>query len=214
MIKAKITVRRIRWIYHALLCVGTAALALSAWHYFQATYYQAEYEEAFARLEAERSLEPMAPDAEPLAEERGNATSSVGQSAALKDLVGRLEIARIHLRVMVLKGADAASLRRGAGWIKSTASPGEAGNMGIAGHRDTHFRPLREVRKGDQIVLTTVDGRHNEYRVAWISVVDPSNVEVLNPTPDAELTLVTCYPFDYAGPAPRRFIVRAVRVSG
>lgn len=212
MIKAKITVRRIRWIYYALLCVGTAALALSSWHYFQATYYQAEYEQAFARLEAERSLGPTPRDAE--AEERSHVASSEEQSAAIKDLVGRLEIARIHLRVMVLKGADAASLRRGAGWIKQTASPGEAGNMGIAGHRDTHFRPLREVRKGDRIVFTTMDGRHSEYRVAWISVVDPTNVEVLNPTADAELTLVTCYPFDYVGPAPRRFIVRAVQVSG
>jgi sortase A len=199
MTRTRIVLRRVRWIYHGLLCVGTICLGLFAWHFFESSYYQAEYERAFARLEAERGRD---------------ATGAGRENFATPDgLLGRLEIARLDLQVMVLNRADAASLRRGAGWIRRTAGPGQAGNMGIAGHRDSHFRALQEIRKGDRIVLTTVDGLQNEYRVSWVSVVDPSDVEVLEPTPAASLTLVTCFPFNYVGPAPRRFIVRAVQVS-
>jgi sortase A len=84
--------------------------------------------------------------------------------------------------------------------------------MGIAGHRDTFFRPLRNVQQNDIITLTTTGGEYR-YRVVSIMVVNPDNVAVLNPDGNEILTLVTCYPFYFIGPAPQRFIVRAERVT-
>jgi sortase A len=206
----RIVLTGIRWVYRFLLCAGVVALALFAWHYFEATYYQEQYERAFEQLEAEGP--------HPATRDRGGESSTANRPedevSELSHLVGRLEIGRIDLDVMVLNGADTASLRRGAGWIRRTATPGAPGNMGIAGHRDTHFRPLEQVRKGDRIDLTTVGGRRFQYQVAWIAVVDPSQLEVIGPTEAPALTLITCYPFDYIGRAPRRFVVRAVRVPG
>jgi sortase A len=85
--------------------------------------------------------------------------------------------------------------------------------VALAGHRDTFFRPLRNIRVADQIEVTTLRGTYR-YRVASTTVVDPEDVWVLKPTPDESLTLVTCYPFDFIGAAPRRFIVQARRVIG
>jgi sortase A len=211
----RIILRGVHGLYHILLWVGTGALALFAWHYFEATYYQAEYEKAFERLETERprpSSGELNSETDRRPADKESQANEAADSGVLDDLVGRLEIARINLQVMVLKHADAASLRRGAAWIAHTAGPSEFGNMGIAGHRDTHFRPLEQIRKGDRIVLTTVDGERSEYRVDWIAVVSPSQIAVLDPTPNAAVTLVTCYPFDYVGRAPKRFVVRAMRI--
>lgn len=125
--------------------------------------------------------------------------------------IGRLEIPRIGLNVMVLNGADSSKLRRGAGWLPETGRPG-SGNAVIAAHRDTHFRPLRQIRKGDLVRITTLDARYN-YRVEWTAVLDPADTGVLEPTGEPALTLVTCYPFYYVGNAPKRFIVRAAPQS-
>jgi sortase A len=84
------------------------------------------------------------------------------------------------------------------------------GNTVIAAHRDTFFRPLRDVRRHDSIVVSTACGSF-EYTVDSTEVVDPHNVSVLRKTKDAELTLVTCFPFTYVGPAPQRIIVHAHR---
>jgi sortase A len=89
--------------------------------------------------------------------------------------------------------------------------PGQPGNIGISGHRDTLFRPLRNIRQDDIITLTAVAGDFR-YRVVSISIVSPSDVGVLDPSTHEVLTLVTCYPFYFVGAAPERFIVRAVRV--
>ena len=99
------------------------------------------------------------------------------------------------------------------GHIPGTPLPGEAGNVAIAGHRDTFFRPLRFIRRNDTINVTT-DRGEDQYRVVSTSIVAPSDVQVLYPTGRDTLTLVTCYPFDYVGPAPKRFIVRAERFAG
>ncbi len=109
---------------------------------------------------------------------------------------------------MVLEGVGATSLRRGAGRIPNTASPGEPGNVGIAAHRDSFFRPLERIEKGDEVRLTTTLGSF-DYEVQWTAIVDPNHVEVLDATAEPSLTLVTCYPFYYVGRAPKRFIVRA-----
>jgi len=110
--------------------------------------------------------------------------------------------------VITREGTDASTLERAVGHIANTALPGQAGNTAFAGHRDTFFRRLRYARAGDRIVVTSLSGRH-EYVVRDTRVISPKDVSVLDPTPEPTLTLVTCYPFRYVGPAPERFIVRA-----
>jgi sortase A len=127
------------------------------------------------------------------------------------ELVGRIEIPRLGVSVIVAEGTDEATLRRAAGHIEGTQLPGLSGNVGIAGHRDTLFRPLRNIRQDDVITLTTLQGQYR-YRVLSTKVVSPHDVAVLNPDGHEILTLITCYPFYFIGPAPDRFIVRAARV--
>lgn len=121
-----------------------------------------------------------------------------------------LRIPKIRLEVPVLEGTDDNTLNRAVGRIESTARPGESGNIGIAGHRDGFFRGLKDVERGDAIELVTLRGTES-YIVDQIRIVDPDDVDVLGPTGEPTLTLVTCYPFYYVGSAPRRYIVQAVR---
>ena len=134
-------------------------------------------------------------------------------AAAMNVLVGRIEIARLGLSVMVVEGDDGKILRRAAGHVPGTALPGQSGNVGITAHRDTFFRPLRNVQMDDVITLTTLQGAYR-YRVVSTKIVSPDDVSVLDPTGGEILTLVTCYPFYFVGAAPNRFIVRAVRAGG
>jgi LPXTG-site transpeptidase (sortase) family protein len=123
-------------------------------------------------------------------------------------LLGRLEIPSIHLNVMVREGVDAASLRKAAGHLPSSALPGQAGNVVVLGHRDTFFRPLRGIAQGDPIRVRTAGGSFR-YIVDSIQVVEPEqSLAVQQDMPAKSITLITCFPFDYVGPAPRRFVVR------
>ena len=131
---------------------------------------------------------------------------------AAGSLVGRLEIPRLQLSAIVLEGSDSRTLSRGVGRIPETADPGQNGNVVLSGHRDTFFRPLRQIRAGDRVTLQTPIGLYR-YVVEWTAVVNPSDTASLKATPDRSLTLVTCYPFRYVGPAPQRFIVRARQVA-
>jgi sortase A len=126
--------------------------------------------------------------------------------------IASLSIPRLQLSAVVLQGADPQTLRRGPGHIEDTAFPGEPGNVAIAGHRDSFFWPLRNVRIGDDVFLETSNGPFH-YRVTSVRVVPPRDVSVLAPTRDATLTLITCYPFWILGQAPDRFVVRATRVG-
>lgn len=128
------------------------------------------------------------------------------------EALGRLDIPDAGVSVMVLEGTDDWTLNRAVGHIEGTALPGEPGNLGIAGHRDGFFRGLRHLDVGDELTFTTLDGV-GRYRVVDLSVVDPESVEVLAPTADSTITLVTCHPFYYIGDAPRRFIVHARRMT-
>ena len=129
---------------------------------------------------------------------------------AIGDLIGRIEVPRLGLSVVVIEGSGAPVLRRAAGHIEGTGMPGRAGNIGVAAHRDTYFRPLRNIQLNDLIKLTTARAEYR-YRVVSTKVVSPSEVSVLRPDSNEILTLVTCYPFFLVGPAPSRFIVRAER---
>ena len=120
---------------------------------------------------------------------------------------------RLGLAIPVVEGSGDDSLKLGAGHVSYTAFPGQSGNAGIAAHRDTTFRALRFIRPGDHIVITTPRGIY-DYRVTGTTIVLPTAVQVLDPTPNRSLTLVTCYPFYYVGHAPKRFIVHAEASGG
>ncbi|HEY1252366.1 MAG TPA: class D sortase [Thermoanaerobaculia bacterium] len=120
-----------------------------------------------------------------------------------------LRIPRLGIEAPVYEGTDDVTLDRGVGRIDGTARPGEAGNLGIAGHRDGFFRGLKDIAAGDRIELALLSGNAG-YHVESIRIVTPNDVDVLDPTPNASLTLVTCYPFYYVGSAPKRYIVHAV----
>jgi sortase A len=126
--------------------------------------------------------------------------------------LGKIELTRIGVTAMIFEGTDDRTLRRSVGHILGTPLPGQPGNVAIAGHRDTFFRALRNVRQDDEITLMTLEGSYR-YRVDSISVVGPEDTQVLDNSGGDILTLVTCYPFYFVGPAPRRFIVRARRIS-
>jgi LPXTG-site transpeptidase (sortase) family protein len=126
--------------------------------------------------------------------------------------LGRIEIASIGLTAMIEEGTGRLTLQRGVGHIIGTSLLGQSGNVGLAGHRDTFFRKLRNIHEGAEITLTTLEGSFL-YRVELISIVEPQDSEVLRDSGENLLTLVTCYPFSYVGPSPKRFIVRARQVS-
>jgi sortase A len=123
-------------------------------------------------------------------------------------IIGRLDVPRLGVSVITREGVDARTLRTAVGHVPSTALPGQIGNSAFAGHRDTFFRGLKDIRQGDRVVVTTPEARH-EYVVRDTRIVKPSDVSVLDPKDEPILTLVTCYPFTYIGSAPQRFIVHA-----
>jgi sortase A len=128
------------------------------------------------------------------------------------DVIGELDIPRLQVSVMVFEGDDEGILSEGAGHIPGTALQSGSGNIGIAAHRDTYFRPLRLVRANDVIALKTPAGIAR-YAVTETEIVQPSDVDVLDGAPGRDLTLVTCYPFYFVGNAPQRFIVHARRIG-
>jgi LPXTG-site transpeptidase (sortase) family protein len=127
-------------------------------------------------------------------------------------IIGRMEIPRVGISAVVLEGDAADILSKAVGHVPTTALPAAPGNVVIAGHRDTFFRNLRKIRKDDEITFTTTQGVYN-YRVGLIETVGPRDVQVLQPSDHSTLTLITCYPFDFIGPAPQRFIVKADRTT-
>jgi sortase A len=126
------------------------------------------------------------------------------------DLLGRIEIPRLGMTVAILEGTKSPTLRLGVGHIGGTALPGEPGNIGIAGHRDTYFRDLKDIRASDEIQIQTATGL-SRYEVDWVRIVTPDDIGVLAPSAESAITLVTCYPFHYIGAAPKRFVVHAHR---
>jgi sortase A len=128
------------------------------------------------------------------------------------DVIGQMQVPRLGLSVMVVQGDSPASLRHAVGHLPKSALPGEWGNVAVAGHRDTYFRPMRGIHLGDEIRFKTLE-QNFEYVVESIEVVAPSDVQVLEPFTGHDLTFITCFPFYYVGPAPKRFIVRARQVD-
>ena len=165
--------------------------------------------ERFAALRAATLQAHTPPDRSLWSSARVNAWRSALNEPAPAPLAV-LRIPKVGLEVPVLRGIDDRTLDRAVGHIENTADPGGDGNSGIAGHRDGFFRGLKDISPGDRIELDTLEGT-DVYRVERTWVVNPQDVSVLDPTSIPALTLVTCYPFYFNGPAPERFIVRAVR---
>jgi sortase A len=228
--RARSTRRGLRLLEWAFLLVGLIAVDCFVWVNTGSVLYQAYEDWAFDQ--ALRGLTPgvgdfisdeaswlfrggrekaevaEAPSSTPVP----NATPAQPMGPpAKRSVIGRLEIPRLKLAVMVREGADEGTLSRAVGHIPGTALPGNIGNVGLAGHRDTFFRALRNIRADDTIDLETTAGTYR-YVVESTRIVTPRDVSVLEASGGETLTLVTCYPFYYVGSAPKRFIVHARQV--
>jgi sortase A len=178
--------------------------------YLEARSYQQSEERALMEIRRQFRA-PKGPLPKRAAPGAGSDVASVPRQVGRvvdPGLIGRIEIPRLGVAAIVREGTSRRTLELAVGHVGGTALPGQHGNVGLAAHRDTYFRRLAGIRKNDTIRITTPDAIW-EYTVQSTAVVDPEAVDVLAATDDATLTLVTCYPFGYVGPAPRRFIVRA-----
>jgi sortase A len=184
------------WLERLLIVIGCACLMAVGMMLGRAVAFQQAAAQAL-----ERELMTPAPPAVAAEESAPDAPIAPG-------LIGRLEIPRLDVSVIVMEGEDDATLDVAVGHLPDTALPWEDGNAVIAGHRDTFFRPLKHVREGDEIRMTTARGTF-DYRVIRTEIVEPTSLQVLAPTPHRSLTLVTCYPFSYIGSAPQRFVIHA-----
>ncbi len=221
--------RALEWIF---LVLGLAALDFFVWVNTSSVLYQAYQDWAF-----DQSLRGLAPSVGGFVNDEARWLWSVGgkttpqaeappapglnqepnaqpneAAPAIRSVIGRLAIPRLNLSVMVREGADERTLSRAVGHIPGTALPGKLGNVGLAGHRDTFFRALRNIREDDTIEFETTHGKYR-YIVKSTSIVTPRDVSVLRASGGENLTLVTCYPFYYVGSAPKRFIVHASQVT-
>jgi sortase A len=192
----------LRWSRNVFLSVGVLVLGYCGFVVLDAKVYQAD---------ETRQFQQQRKDFKPAATSAGRVPVASFHPLTGKPL-GEIELTRIGVTAMILEGTDDRTLRRAVGHIPGTPLPGQPGNVAIAGHRDTFFRALRNVRQDDEITLMTLEGSYR-YRVDSISVVGPRDTQVLDNSGGDILTLVTCYPFYFVGPAPRRFIVRAQRIS-
>jgi sortase A len=224
--------RLLRILQFAFLLSGLTLLGFYATARLHSTLGRAQALEAFAAAQAGLAVAPS-----PLTRGEGTTLDAVealpalpvpdqslwgksrikayGESlrAALDPATGVLTIPAIDLAVPIFEGTTELVLNRGAGRIEGTAALGTAGNVGIAGHRDGFFRGLKDVELGDTIDVQFLGGT-TRYRVTELLIVEPTDVYVLDPTNEAVLTLVTCYPFYFVGEAPQRYIVKAVETAG
>jgi sortase A len=194
----------LRWTERLLWWTGALLLGWCA-----ATLVEARVYQVFAG----RRLDQARQDAAERVSENPTPSARSSGRPMPGGLIGRLEIPRIGLSVIVLEGDNSWDLKVGVGHIPGTPMPWEQGNSAFAGHRDTFLRPLRGVRDGDAVELATERETYH-YVVDSVQIVSPIEVGVLAPSASPFLTIVTCYPFSYVGNAPKRFVVRARRVSG
>jgi len=202
--------RAVLWTERLLLTAGVILIGGWATVVLQARVFGARQERRLERMIASTAAlaaPPAAPGA-PGAPRRKPEAPSSRTPRAPEDLVGRIEIPRLSLRAIVAEGVSSRTLRLAVGHLPGSALPGDDGNVVLAAHRDTFFRPLRDVRPGDSVVITTPEGRF-EYTVESAQVVDPTRTDLLETGDAPALTLVTCYPFVMVGNAPDRFVVRA-----
>ncbi len=187
----------LRWMQAFLFVTGALAVAYVALTVLYANFYQ---EAASNTLEKQTHAQ----------EQQKLSRTSVDVKEG--DVLGRIEIPRLGVKVAIFQGTTSQTLRLGVGHIDGTALPGEAGNIGIAGHRDTYFRALKDIRTDDEIQIQTATGL-SSYKVDSVQIVTPHDTGVLAPSAKSAITLVTCYPFYFVGAAPERYVVHARKVE-
>jgi sortase A len=179
----------LRAAYYFFLTFGILALGYAAYVVVDARTYRAIEESRLSRI---------SPTQQP-------------RVVALGDVIGEMIVPRLKIKTILVQGESSRILRRAIGHLPETPMPGQPGNVAIAGHRDTFFRPLRDIQPGDDISIMTPDGEL-QYQVESTEVVLPDDLRVLIPSQGNTLTLVTCFPFYYVGSAPKRFIVHARQI--
>jgi LPXTG-site transpeptidase (sortase) family protein len=185
--------RFVTWSSRLLFITGILALGYVGFTVLDARFYQVSAKQSLEnQVQIEKEHKVAQP--KPVVKKGG--------------ILGRIDIPRLGISIAVLQGTGSRMLRLGAGHIEGTPFPGEAGNSGIAGHRDTFFRALKDIRRNDEIQLQITSGL-SRYRVDSTRVVEPEDLSILAPSTESTLTLVTCYPFYFVGSAPKRFVVRA-----
>ena len=199
MMRESSTHRVARWLEICFWAMGCLASGYCAFLWGRAQYDQAEGNWALEHTLPGDPITVAGPSRRPPYNAEGS-------------LVGRIDIPRLDLSVVVFEGTSDGTLARGVGHLTGSAGPGERGNLVLAGHRDTFFRELRNIRQGDEVNIMGPKGEF-EYQVESTAIVEPDQTEVLKPSDGATLTLITCYPFRYIGNAPERFIVRATKVG-
>lgn len=203
-------------IRYLFLFLGVACLGVYSYAYVERVLYQNYESREFDRTLDGRAVAVAASSGQitPISRVDPSPRKSVSPKKVPPPtaLIGRLAIPRLHLSAMVREGIGQNTLQLAIGHIPKTPLPGQAGNVGVAGHRDTFFRGLKDLRMNDEIQFTTAEGDFH-YVVESLSVVGPNDVGVLAPSSENVLTMVTCYPFFYVGGAPRRFVARARQVT-
>lgn len=205
------------WLERILLLVGIVCLGIFLWSWLDARMFEEQQNEVLEQTLAEHQALPAkttpASETDALSSFKRAEKKPESPPPGEGELLGRIRIPRVDVTAVIVEGVGKKSLRRAAGHIPGTALPtGDDGNVGIAAHRDSFFRGLKDIREDDTIELTTLEGTRR-YKVEWTKIVQPSDTSVLAPTGEPALTLVTCYPFYYVGSAPERFIVRAHRID-
>jgi sortase A len=186
-----------QWISLILVVMGCGLLGYVGGQYWYMVHTQRQLE---ASWHAQASAKSMTNSAE------GGGTSPVAAAAVTGQPLIRLVIPKINLEAIVVEGTSFRQLIAGPGHLTDTAMPGETGNAVITAHRDTFFRHIFDLQQGDQITVER-NGRVFRYEVTGRKIVPPTDLSVVRPTPDAQLTLITCYPIYYIGPAPERLVV-------
>jgi len=183
----------LRWTGRLLFITGALAVIYVAFTLLRAELYQKAANNVF-----EKRI---------YAQERSN-PGQLRTVAKEGDVLGRIQIPRLGMKIVILEGTTSRTLQLGVGHIEGTALPGVLGNIGVAGHRDTFFRGLNNIRIGDEIQIQTADGL-SRYQVDREQIVAPGDTEILAPSASPAITLITCYPFHFIGAAPERFVVHA-----
>jgi sortase A len=199
---------------YVFMILATVCLGFYGYDYLERVLYQTyeswSFDRAPARPASAASKHVVTPVGDVVREPQVSLLSS--EAPFSTSIIGRLSIPRLHLSAMVREGIDGHTLQLAVGHIPSTALPGQTGNVGLAGHRDTFFRGLKDLKTTDEVEFSTPEGDFR-YEVESLTVVESDNVEVLAASDTNVLTMVTCYPFSYIGNAPKRFIVRARQIS-
>ena len=177
------------WLEWLLLGIAIGCLGTYVYETVEARRFQAERAAEFAR--ATQAYAPVV--------------------VRTGGLVGMLDVPRLKLKTPVIEGDDDSTLKRAVGHLPDTPMPWEGGNSAFAGHRDGLFRPLKDIKVGDEIRFRTSRDEYR-YRVTGTAIVTPDDISVLEPRSQPSLTLITCYPFSYVGNAPKRFIIHAERL--